>query len=85
MKSKLVESQTIRQKSIENGDQKVVGVNCFSEGERSPLVQENDGGFMKVDEKSENKQITNVKRWKEERDNKKSSESSKRIKTKSYR
>ena len=71
MKSKLVESQTIRQKSIENGDQKVVGVNCFSEGERSPLVQENDGGFMKVDEKSENKQITNVKRWKEERDNKK--------------
>ena len=71
MKSKLVESQTIRQKSIENGDQKVVGVNCFSEGEKSPLVQENDGGFMKVDEKSENKQITNVKRWKEQRDNKK--------------
>ena len=71
MKSKLVESQTIRQKSIENGNQKVVGVNCFSEGEKSPLVQENDGGFMKVDEKSENKQITNVKRWKEERDNKK--------------
>ena len=71
MKSKLVESQTIRQKSIENGNQKVVGVNCFSEGEKSPLVQENDGGFMKVDEKSENKQITNVKRWKEQRDNKK--------------
>jgi len=71
MKSKLVESQTIRQKSIENGNQKVVGVNCFSEGEKSPLVQENDGGYMKVDEKSENKQISNVKRWKEQRDNKK--------------
>ena len=67
MKSKLVESQTIRQKSIENGMQKVVGVNCFSEGERSPLVQENDGGFMKVDEKSEkNKlQMLNVGRKKE--------------------
>ena len=26
---------------------------------------------MKVDEKSEKKQITNVKRWKEQRDNKK--------------
>ena len=71
MKSQLVQSQTIRQKSIENGNQKVVGVNCFSEGEKSPLIQENDGGFMKVDEKSEKKQILNVKRWKEQRDNKK--------------
>ena len=37
LKSKLVESQTKRQKNIETGDQKVVGVNCFSEGEDSPL------------------------------------------------
>jgi (2R)-ethylmalonyl-CoA mutase len=70
MKSKLVESQTSRQKSIENGDQKVVGVNCFSEGEKSPLILENDGGFMKVDEKSEKKQILNVKNWKKNRNNK---------------
>ena len=70
MKSKLVESQTIRQKSIENGMQKVVGVNCFSGGEKSPLTNENDGGFMKVDENSEKKQIANVQNWKKKRDNK---------------
>ncbi len=70
MKSRLVESQTIRQKSIENGVQKVVGVNCFSGGEKSPLTNENDGGFMKVDENSEKKQIANVQNWKKRRDNK---------------
>ena len=70
MKSKLVESQTMRQKSIENGVQKVVGVNCFSAGEKSPLTNENDGGFMKVDENAEKKQITNVQNWKKRRDNK---------------
>ncbi len=70
MKSKLVESQTQRQKSIENGLQKVVGVNCFSGGEKSPLTNENDGGFMKVDENSEKKQIVNVRNWKKKRDNK---------------
>ncbi|MDC2966192.1 protein meaA [Alphaproteobacteria bacterium] len=68
MKSKLVESQTQRQKSIENGIQKVVGVNCFSGGEKSPLTNENDGGFMKVDENSEKKQIINVQNWKKNRD-----------------
>ena len=68
MKSKLVESQTHRQKSIEDGIQKVVGVNCFSGGEKSPLTNENDGGFMKVDENSEKKQIVNVQNWKKNRD-----------------
>jgi len=70
MKSKLVESQTLRQKSIENGIQKVVGVNCFSGGEKSPLTNENDGGFMKIDENSEKRQIANVQNWKKKRDNK---------------
>ena len=51
MKSKLVESQTVRQKSIESGAQQVIGVNCYTEGEESPLTNVNDGGFMKVDEK----------------------------------
>jgi len=69
MKSELVSSQTSRQKSIEEGIQKVVGVNCFTEGESSPLVQETDGGFMKVDEKAEKKQIDDVNSWKVKRDN----------------
>ena len=71
MKSALVASQTSRQKSIEEGMQKVVGVNCFTEGETSPLVQENDGGFMKIDEKAEKKQIKNVTDWKAKRNKKK--------------
>ena len=61
MKSKLVESQTVRQKSIETGLQRVIGVNCFTEGEDSPLTNVNDGGFMKVDEKAEKKQISDVR------------------------
>lgn len=71
MKKKLVFSQTIRQKNIENGMQKVVGVNCFTEGVRSPLMSDDDGGFMKVDQKAEKKQIENVKKWKSARSNKK--------------
>ncbi len=71
LKSQLVESQTNRQKNIEQGEQKVVGVNCFSEGEISPLVNEKDGGFMKVNDKAEKSQINNVKVWKEKRNNKK--------------
>ena len=61
LKSQLVESQTTRQKNIELGEQKVVGVNCFSEGENSPLVNEKDGGFMKVNDEAEKSQINNVK------------------------
>ena len=60
MKKKLVESQTDRQKNIEKGIQKVVGVNCYTEGEGSPLLDSNDGGFMKVDKKAELNQIKNV-------------------------
>ncbi len=71
LKSRLVESQTNRQKNIESGDQMVVGVNCFAEGEQSPLVNEKDGGFMKVDDKAEKKQIDNVLTWKARRNNKK--------------
>ena len=74
LKSKLVESQTKRQKNIEKGDQKVVGVNCFSGGENSPLINEKDGGFMKVNDKAEKQQIENVKKWKSQRNYKKTLE-----------
>ena len=70
MKAQLVDSQTSRQINIERSDQKVVGVNCFREGEISPLLDSNDGGFMKVDEKAEKSQINNVKKWKSERNQK---------------
>ena len=80
LKSRLVESQTLRQKNIEEGEQKVVGVNCFSEGEESPLISEKDGGFMKVDDKAEKQQIENVLKWKKSRNNKKVLSSLKKLK-----
>ena len=51
MKKKLVLSQTERQKNIESGIQKVIGVNCYTEGVKSPLMESEDGGFMKADQK----------------------------------
>ena len=71
MKSQLVKSQTQRQRNIESGEQKVVGVNCFEDGESSPLISKIDGGFMKVDENSEKSQVKNVVQWKAKRDKKK--------------
>ena len=71
MKSQLVKSQTQRQRNIESGEQKVVGVNCFEDGESSPLISKIDGGFMKVDENSEKSQVKNVFQWKANRDKKK--------------
>ena len=70
MKAQLVDSQTSRQINIEKSTQKVVGVNCFRDGEISPLLDSTDGGFMKVDEKAEKSQINNVKRWKSQRNQK---------------
>ncbi len=80
LKSQLVESQTNRQKNIEQGEQKVVGVNCFSGGESSPLVNQKDGGFMKVNDKAENNQVKNVNEWKKNRNNKKISLCLKKLK-----
>jgi len=56
MKQRLVESQTARARAIENGDITVVGVNAYTTGEHSPLM---DGGrsILKVDESAEREQI----------------------------
>ncbi|MEE2695312.1 MAG: protein meaA [Pseudomonadota bacterium] len=82
LKSQLVNSQTNRQKMIEKGDQKVVGVNCFFEGEESPLITKKDGGFMKANDKSEKQQIQDVTRWKETRNDKKVKKSLEKLKKK---
>ena len=79
MKKNLVGSQTIRQKNIENGSQMVIGVNCFTEGVKSPLMEGDDGGFMKVDQLAERNQIENVKNWKSKRNQKKVNELLKKL------
>ena len=67
MKSKLVESNTARLEAIEAGEQIVVGVNKFTEGEPSPLASGEDA-IMVVPEGVEAKQIARLKAWREQRD-----------------
>jgi (2R)-ethylmalonyl-CoA mutase len=67
MKSKLVESNTARLEAIEAGEQVVVGVNRFTEGEPSPLTS-GDSQIMVVPEHVEAEQIERLKAWREQRD-----------------
>ncbi len=66
LKTRLVRSHTDRTRQIESGELKVVGVNCYTESEASPL-----GGadqIMKVDPALEAALITDVTRWRAARD-----------------
>ena len=64
LKRRLVRSQAERVRRIESGQQKVVGVNCYTETAPSPLL--GDGEFeniLKVDHRVEAEQIEEVERW----------------------
>lgn len=67
MKSALVAANARRLAAIESGERKVVGVNCFTEAEASPLTA-GDGSFLKADEQAEAAQIASLKQWRENRD-----------------
>jgi (2R)-ethylmalonyl-CoA mutase len=67
MKQKLVESNATRLAAIEAGEQIVVGVNKFAEGEDSPLTA-GDGSILTVDSAAEAAQIESLKVWREQRD-----------------
>lgn len=67
MKSKLVESNTARLEAIEAGEQIVVGVNKFIEGEPSPLTA-GDNQIMVVPEHVEAEQIARLNAWRAQRD-----------------
>ncbi|RNJ48294.1 protein meaA [Methylocystis hirsuta] len=69
MKGKLVEANTARLESIEAGEQIVVGVNKFTEGEPSPLTSSGDQ-IMVVPEHVEAEQIARLKAWRESRNQK---------------
>src|SRR6202453_2761840 len=69
LKRRLVRSQAERVRRIESGQQKVVGVNCFTETAPSPLL--GDGEFdnvLRVDHRVEAEQIEEVGRWRADRD-----------------
>jgi len=70
MKECLVKANSARLQAIESGEQTVVGVNRFTETEKSPLVGDEDGGIMTVDPAAEKEQIERLTKWRAQRDDK---------------
>ncbi|MDL2268686.1 protein meaA [Desulfosarcina sp. OttesenSCG-928-A07] len=68
MKRRLVESNAIRLGNIENGQQTVVGVNKFCDGELSPLVEGMERAFLTVDDAVEAEQISTLQAFRQKRD-----------------
>jgi (2R)-ethylmalonyl-CoA mutase len=67
VKRQLVASHTERLRAIERGDLKIVGLNCYRETEKSPLVGEGDSGIMKVDPRAEREQIERLNAFRAQR------------------
>ena len=67
MKAQLVTANSDRLVGIETGDTTVIGVNRFTLGEPSPLVDA-DGGIMTVDPAVEAEQIGRLEAWRTARD-----------------
>jgi len=68
MKAQLVESHRDRILRIEDGSQKVVGLNDYRETEHSPLTDDSEGGILVVDQAVEAQQTEALKVWRSERD-----------------
>ncbi len=69
MKAALVESNRRRIEQIEAGNQKVIGVNAFTEGEPSPL-EAGEKNIQTVDLAVEAEQIARLKAWRAQRNQK---------------
>ncbi len=67
IKRELVNSHMQRLRSIESGDLKIIGINCFEETADSPLTQGSDGGIMKVDPQAERDQVERLRTHKANR------------------
>ena len=68
MKARLVESHRDRLARIESGELKVIGQNCFTETEDSPLTVGDDGGILTPDPEVERERIEALEEWKAGRD-----------------
>src|SRR6478672_8501197 len=68
MKAQLVESHRERVARIERGEIKVVGQNCFTETEDSPLTTGEDGAILTPDPEVERERIAALEEWKAQRD-----------------
>ncbi len=71
IKERLVESNALRLRQIEQGTRTVVGVNRYTESEPSPLVSGTGGAaILAVDPAAEAAQLASVKAWRAARDEK---------------
>ncbi|HVC14817.1 MAG TPA: methylmalonyl-CoA mutase family protein [Acidimicrobiales bacterium] len=69
LKTRLVRSQAERMRRIESGDLRVVGVNCFTETEPSPLTADaGAGSVLKVDPAAQGRLQDDVRAWRAARD-----------------
>jgi (2R)-ethylmalonyl-CoA mutase len=69
MKGRLVQSHAERVRRIESGDLPVVGVNCFTETEPSPLAAiAQRGGIVTIDPAVEQLHVDAIKAWRSTRD-----------------
>jgi (2R)-ethylmalonyl-CoA mutase len=68
MKARLVESHRERIARIEADEIKVIGQNCFTETEDSPLTAGADGGILTPDPEVERERREALEQWKAERD-----------------
>jgi ethylmalonyl-CoA mutase len=68
MKARLVESHRERIAKIEREEIRVVGQNCFTETEDSPLTAGADGGILTPDPEVERERREALEQWKAERD-----------------
>jgi ethylmalonyl-CoA mutase len=68
MKASLVESHRERVARIEAGELKMIGQNCFTETEDSPLTTGEDGGVLTPDPEVERERVQALARWRGERE-----------------
>jgi len=68
LKAQLVGSLAARRARIESGEDKVVGVNCFTATEPSPLTADLEAAVQRVDPAAEQDVRARLARWREQRD-----------------
>jgi (2R)-ethylmalonyl-CoA mutase len=68
MKASLVESHRDRVARMERGDLSVIGQNCFTETEDSPLTAGADSGILTPDPEVERECVDALEQWRRERD-----------------
>ncbi len=68
VKARLVQANAERVRAIEAGTRKVVGVNCFTETEVSPLTGEDASHILQLDPEAEREQIASLATWRAARD-----------------